>query len=892
MAVPYILRPQAEAFLQAFANAVQQPQQSPVVFHIWGVGGVGKTTLTRKLKEAHREKAFTAEVSFGLTEGIDDPIGLMTRLYEQIASQDSWHDPFWEKHELYQETLHQLKTESPDGKGKVGEEQIKYIKQLTNLGVDVAGELFLGESAKKTASTIADRGIDAAVAALSLKDDLVQFLKQHRATKRDKQLQELMLEPLPKLTKAFAEGLSQKAKQQPVILVLDTYEKVPSPIDLWLWRSLIGNTDISQHRVRLIVSGRHCILKGEGWRKLSQDRFAVQQQEIKRFTTEQTQTYLEQIGVEDFEQIQNIHRVTKGLPYYLNWIREQYLKGQKLDFAQGNQEIVRLLLQGLNNTQKQVVQIAACCLSFDRKLIQYLIQQQNLDFETAVDSQQNCFEWLVQNTFVVPVQHEFRLDDVARDVFRLSLWQEDRDRFESVHNALAQYFEASSDREVSPTAPPPDKYENADWLIPRFQFLYYLLFTRRQDVQPQLITHLLEARYFNIDRFLVQAPVNLTEAEYKLSEHPLLNHATRQFLTRIRPAINYGWAVLEEYPIDYPYNLEKYGLSKVDTDRAIEQCLTQVDRLAGLAKFMALFCKSRRCPASESYGWLMQAKEEAEHVVTPTHGEFSSNLFLWKIANALFELERYEEAIDCYEKAIEYKPDKHAAWNNRGIALANLERYEEAIVSWNKALEHKPDAHQAWNNRGIALANLGQYKEAIVSWDKAIEYKPDKHAAWNNRGFALANLGQYKEAIGSWDKALELKPDDDAAWNNRGLALVNLGHYEEAIGSYEKALEYKPDDYAAWYNKGNALFNLERYEEAIDSYEKALEYKPDDDESWYNKAYCYSLWNHVDEAIESLQRAIELNPGYREKAKTDSDLDNIRSDDRFKALIEEDSDSA
>ncbi|WP_255427086.1 tetratricopeptide repeat protein [Sphaerospermopsis sp. LEGE 00249] len=155
--------------------------------------------------------------------------------------------------------------------------------------------------------------------------------------------------------------------------------------------------------------------------------------------------------------------------------------------------------------------------------------------------------------------------------------------------------------------------------------------------------------------------------------------------------------------------------------------------------------------------------------------------------------------------------------------LQNIKQdYQAAISSFDKALEFKPDDHEAWNNRGNSLDNLGRYEEAIASYDKALEFKPDKHNAWNNRGISLHNLGSYEEAIASYDKALEFKPDDQYAWNNRGISLDNLGRYEEAIASYDKALEFKPDKHNAWNNRGISLDNLGRYEEAIASYDKAL----------------------------------------------------------------------
>ncbi|MFO7033163.1 hypothetical protein B9T07_25825, partial [Limnospira fusiformis CCALA 023] len=48
-----------------------------------------------------------------------------------------------------------------------------------------------------------------------------------------------------------------------------------------------------------------------------------------------------------------------------------------------------------------------------------------------------------------------------------------------------------------------------------------------------------------------------------------------------------------------------------------------------------------------------------------------------------------------------------------------------AIFSWEKAIEFKPDYHQAWYNRGVALSDLGEYEKAISSYDQAIKFKPD-----------------------------------------------------------------------------------------------------------------------------------------------------------------------
>jgi tetratricopeptide (TPR) repeat protein/CHAT domain-containing protein len=232
--------------------------------------------------------------------------------------------------------------------------------------------------------------------------------------------------------------------------------------------------------------------------------------------------------------------------------------------------------------------------------------------------------------------------------------------------------------------------------------------------------------------------------------------------------------------------------------------------------------------------------------------------------SALDDLGRFEDAIASWDRALEIKPDDHLAWYNRGVALGNLGRFEQAIASYDRALEIKPDDHLAWYNRGVALGNLGRFEQAIASWDRALEIKPDYHEAWGNRGVALHKLGRLEEAIASYDKALEIKPDDHEAWHNRGVALADLGRYEDAIASYDRALEFKPDYHEAWHNRGVALYSLGRLEEAIASFDRALEIKPDYHQAWYNRGVALGNLGRFEQAIASYDRALEIKPDYHE----------------------------
>jgi tetratricopeptide (TPR) repeat protein len=60
--------------------------------------------------------------------------------------------------------------------------------------------------------------------------------------------------------------------------------------------------------------------------------------------------------------------------------------------------------------------------------------------------------------------------------------------------------------------------------------------------------------------------------------------------------------------------------------------------------------------------------------------------------------------------------------------LTFLRNYQEAIYCYDKALEIDQDYSEAWYEKGKTLDKLEQYKEAITCYDKALSID-SKHVA-------------------------------------------------------------------------------------------------------------------------------------------------------------------
>ena len=165
------------------------------------------------------------------------------------------------------------------------------------------------------------------------------------------------------------------------------------------------------------------------------------------------------------------------------------------------------------------------------------------------------------------------------------------------------------------------------------------------------------------------------------------------------------------------------------------------------------------------------------------------------------------------------------------------------------------------------------------------------------RGDRLENL---EIAIAAYQSALQVFTREafPEQWAKTlislGNALHNTDRYEEAIKLYKEALNIsqiiadRQGEASSVENLGDSYYSLGQYQKAIEFYSQALDIQPNTPEVWYKKACSYALQGNVEQAIENLQQAINLSPDkYREMAKTNSDFDKIREDDRFGALIQE-----
>jgi STIP1 family protein 1 len=81
--------------------------------------------------------------------------------------------------------------------------------------------------------------------------------------------------------------------------------------------------------------------------------------------------------------------------------------------------------------------------------------------------------------------------------------------------------------------------------------------------------------------------------------------------------------------------------------------------------------------------------------------------------NRLFSIRKYEEAINCYSKAIIKNPDVAHYFTNRALCYLKLCRWELACTDCRRALDMEPNLVKGHFFLGQALLETENYDEAI-----------------------------------------------------------------------------------------------------------------------------------------------------------------------------------
>jgi Flp pilus assembly protein TadD len=113
--------------------------------------------------------------------------------------------------------------------------------------------------------------------------------------------------------------------------------------------------------------------------------------------------------------------------------------------------------------------------------------------------------------------------------------------------------------------------------------------------------------------------------------------------------------------------------------------------------------------------------------------------------------------------------------------MERMEKYNDAIAQYERALAFDARNHQALRRLAVLYSKTGQFERADVYFQKAASVEPRNANVFNDWGRSYYLRGNWQAAEKKFDQALQIEPRHRLATNNLALALGQEKRYTEAF---------------------------------------------------------------------------------------------------------------
>ncbi|OEJ55380.1 hypothetical protein BGK72_02160 [Streptomyces agglomeratus] len=802
-----------------------QEDPAEFLFHVRGVGGVGKSTLLRQWQEAtERADAVTAVVDENDVHGVQQAL---LELVRQLAEQTG-----------------------PCKEFDKAVEQFRREQAAQGEPVPVEGEASMSsrvvtQAALGAASLIPGAGV---VTAMANPDTAAQGLDRLRSVSRSRAQRRGGRGDETGLSRAFVAELERLCRRQRwVVLFFDTWEQNAQYLDGWLLSLLDEEFGPVPANVIVVLAGRAELTERE-WAPL---RDQVADVPLEVFTEAETRSLLTSRGVSDPGVVEAVLQLSMGLPLLVellalarpHTVEEVDAGGDLADVA------VERFVQWITVPEQREA-VRACALP--------LQLNEDVFAAAAGPEAEGLWEWLCGQPFVSG-RGDFKH---YHAVVRASMVRQQRAHspqgWVSAHLRLADAH-AAWRATVEERLPEAKRWKDPEWRRHRLDETYHRLCAHPGTQLTPALEQLVHAAGQDT-AVLRQWIETLEQAAEEATDAALLNWSglLRDALVGDEPGLTCLGVLLSHSQLSAEIKGWAYtyrGIRLYLCDRE-EEALTELDR-AIAHNACNVHAWARRGETHRWVGHYDQAIADftAALEIDPT--------LAWALASrgqAHLQADRYDQAVTDFTAALEIDPTDAWALASRGQAHRQTGHYDQAVADLTAALEIDPTLAWALSPRGEAHRQAGHYDQAVTDFTAALNIDPTLAWALVPRGEAHQQVGHYDQAIADFTAAHEI--DRTYAWAlaSRGEAHLQADRYDQAVGDLTAALEINPTLAWALSQRGETHRQTGHYDQAVADLTAALEINPTYAWALASRGETHQQAGHHDQAITDLTAALEINP--------------------------------
>lgn len=193
------------------------------------------------------------------------------------------------------------------------------------------------------------------------------------------------------------------------------------------------------------------------------------------------------------------------------------------------------------------------------------------------------------------------------------------------------------------------------------------------------------------------------------------------------------------------------------------------------------------------------------------------------------------------------------------------EKYELALEEYEKVYEFNQKDQDIYIKIGKLYGNVGRENEAIEIFSDLLKKRPDYYEASMILADILNSKQEYKEAVQVYMAALKYRPADYDLYYNLGMTYTMINDFAKAKECYEKAAQINSTLYHARYSLGQLNLLYGDLEEAEKYFMECIDAEEVEAGAYYYLARIAMIKGKTDKAKNYANIAIEENPTIYEK---------------------------
>lgn len=256
--------------------------------------------------------------------------------------------------------------------------------------------------------------------------------------------------------------------------------------------------------------------------------------------------------------------------------------------------------------------------------------------------------------------------------------------------------------------------------------------------------------------------------------------------------------------------------------------------------------------------------------------------------------DKLELAENAFLRAIDLKRNYWKAYEALASFYYITEQYLQSASTYEIVTRLTPDSSIGYLGKGSAYWMLGDTEKALQAYERSLALNSSRQA-YTNLGMFYYYAGQFDQAVEMQLKALKYAESDHRVWGRLaesyrfipGQSSVSQDAYRRAANLARTNLEVNEED---WFTRGILglyLVHLGEQKEGMNLLELAVEKSQRNPEILYFKALAVLVDDDVEQAISLLEEAVALEKHYRQFIMLDPDLQRLKDNLRFAALMPE-----